>query len=94
MPLTLKEVEHVALLARLSLTETEKEKYTRQLSDILDYFEILKGQPTEGVEPLAHVLPIYNVMRDDIRRASLPKNEALANAPQAEEGLFKVPKIV
>jgi len=94
LALTIKEVEHVALLARLKLTAEEKSTYAEQLSSILEFFETLNGLPTDGVEPLAHVLPVYNVMRDDCARPSLPKDEAMANAPLEEEGQFKVPRIV
>ena len=94
MALTIKEVEHVALLARLKLTEEEKENYAHKLGAILEYFSLLNELPTEGVEPLAHVLPLYNVMREDVVRPSLTNEEALANAPQQEDGQFVVPRIV
>ncbi|MGE5543897.1 MAG: Asp-tRNA(Asn)/Glu-tRNA(Gln) amidotransferase subunit GatC [Bacillota bacterium] len=94
MALTIREVEHVALLARLNLTAEEKEIYAQQLSSILDFFEMLNRLPTDGVEPLAHVLPLFNVMREDQTRPSLPKDEAMANAPLSEDGQFKVPRIV
>ncbi|MGE5396176.1 MAG: Asp-tRNA(Asn)/Glu-tRNA(Gln) amidotransferase subunit GatC [Chitinophagales bacterium] len=94
MALTIKEVEHVALLGRLNLTSEEKEKYAGQLNAILEYAQSLDRLPTDGVEPLAHVLPLYNVMREDLRQPSFPKEEVLANAPLEEEGHFKVPKIV
>lgn len=94
MALTIREVEHVALLARLNLTAKEKETYTEQLSSILEFFEMLNRLPTDGVEPLAHVLPLCNVMREDKATPSLPKDEAMANAPLSENGQFKVPKIV
>ncbi|MGE5372526.1 MAG: Asp-tRNA(Asn)/Glu-tRNA(Gln) amidotransferase subunit GatC [Solirubrobacterales bacterium] len=94
MSLTIPEVEHVALLARLNLTEAEKIQYAKQLSDILQYAERLNALATDNVEPLAHVLPVFNVMREDAARPSLPRDEALSNAPKAEDGCFKVPKII
>lgn len=94
MSLTMKEVEHVALLARLSLTEKEKQVFAEQLSSILDYADMLKLLDTEGVEPLTHILPISNVFRADEVKSSMPREEIIANAPQAEEGQYKVPKII
>ncbi|MEQ8236439.1 MAG: Asp-tRNA(Asn)/Glu-tRNA(Gln) amidotransferase subunit GatC [Syntrophomonadaceae bacterium] len=94
MALTIKEVEHVALLARLSLSEAEKAKFASQLSMILDYAGRLNLLPTDGVEPLTHILPISNVMRPDEVRPSMPREEIISNAPLAEEGQYKVPKII
>lgn len=94
MALTIEEVEHVARLARLSLTDSEKEMYAQQLGSILDFFAMLNRLPTDGVEPLAHVLPLFNVMREDEVGQSLPRDEAIANAALTEDGQFKVPKIV
>jgi len=94
LALTIEEVEHVARLARLNLPAEEKNMYAQQLSSILDFFTILNRLPTDGVEPLAHVLPLFNVMRADETGPSLPRDEAMANAPLAEDGQFKVPKIV
>lgn len=82
------------MLARLALTEEEKNKYAEQLSAILDYAETLNKLSTDGIEPLAHVLPVFNVMRSDERKDSFPKEDMLANGPVVEEGQFKVPKIV
>lgn len=94
MALTTKEVEHVALLARLSLTEEEKKTFTGQLSSILDYADTLKLLNTEGIEPLTHILPMNNVFRADEIKPSIPRDEMLANAPLTEEGQYKVPKII
>lgn len=87
-------VEHVALLARLELTEEEKEMYTQQLNQILDYAERLNELDTTNVAPTAHVLPIHNVMREDKSEQVMTNEEALANAPAKEDGFFRVPKIV
>ncbi|NLB17234.1 MAG: Asp-tRNA(Asn)/Glu-tRNA(Gln) amidotransferase subunit GatC [Syntrophomonadaceae bacterium] len=94
MALTIKEVEHVALLARLNLSPGEKEIFAQQLGSILEYFGMLNRLSTDGVEPLAHVLPLANVMRDDVTWLPLLKEDILANAPLEEEGQFKVPKII
>jgi aspartyl-tRNA(Asn)/glutamyl-tRNA(Gln) amidotransferase subunit C len=94
MKITKQEVEHVAKLARLELSEQEKEKLTNQLSGILTYVEKLNSLDTAGVEPTSHVLDIMNVMRDDVARPSLPQERALANAPDKAAGHYKVPKII
>lgn len=94
MALTIKEVEHVALLARLSLSENEKEVFGRQLSSILNYADQLNELDTDDVEPLTHILPVFNVFRDDIVRPGSPRTEILSNAPLLEENQYKVPKIM
>ncbi|HEX3011650.1 MAG TPA: Asp-tRNA(Asn)/Glu-tRNA(Gln) amidotransferase subunit GatC [Syntrophomonadaceae bacterium] len=94
MALTIKEVEHVALLARLSLTDDEKLVFSRQLSQILDYVDQLNELDTDDVEPLTHILPVFNVFRDDIVRSGSPREEILSNAPLLEENQYKVPKII
>ncbi len=94
MQISKAEVEKVAKLARLEITEAEKEAFTKQLSDILTYVEQLKTWDTRGVEPTASVLDQTNVFREDKARASLPAEKALANAPESEAGFFGVPKIL
>ncbi|MUT68625.1 Asp-tRNA(Asn)/Glu-tRNA(Gln) amidotransferase subunit GatC [Paenibacillus sp. NEAU-GSW1] len=94
MSITLKDVEHVANLARLELTEQEKEQFTGQLNAILKYAEKLNSLDTDGVEPTSHVLPITNVMREDITRESLPIEKVLLNAPDEEDGQIKVPAVL
>jgi len=94
MPLTPEEVDHIALLGRLELTEGERENFTRQLSAILDYFQQLKGLDTTGVPPTSHVIPMQNVLREDEPKPSLAQSEALANAPQEQQGCFQVPRII
>jgi len=88
------EIEHIAMLARLSLSEEEKDLFGSQLGGILNYMEQLNGLDTEGIEPTSHVLSIQNVMREDIPGASLPRREALMNAPSRTEQFFRVPKII
>ena len=94
MKITAKDVDHVALLSRLELTEEEAGKFTGQLNSILDYVEVLNSVDTSQVEPTAHVLPVKNVMRPDEVRPSLDRKLALSNAPEQEDGYFIVPKIV
>ncbi|PKM77252.1 MAG: Asp-tRNA(Asn)/Glu-tRNA(Gln) amidotransferase GatCAB subunit C [Firmicutes bacterium HGW-Firmicutes-15] len=94
MALNMKEVEHVALLARLSLSDDEKKIFGEQLSSILNYADTLNALATDDVEPLTHVLPAFNVFRVDSIRPSMQQKEMLTNAPLAEEGQYKVPKIM
>lgn len=89
-----RDVEHVALLARLELTDDEKELYTKQLNDILLYAEMLNQLDTDGVPPTAHVLPLHNVFRDDTPGEHLTSEDVLANAPHRDGQFFIVPKIV
>jgi aspartyl-tRNA(Asn)/glutamyl-tRNA(Gln) amidotransferase subunit C len=88
--LSLEEVEHIAELARLGLSDAEKETFRDQLSDILDYADILNRLDTRGVPPTASALPVSTVMRRDELRPSLPTEEAMANAPDAEYDQFRV----
>ncbi|HAG10733.1 MAG TPA: Asp-tRNA(Asn)/Glu-tRNA(Gln) amidotransferase subunit GatB [Desulfotomaculum sp.] len=88
------DVEHVALLARLELSDDEKEIYTRQLNDILGHFESLQKLDTANVEPTAHVLSLFNVFREDKVDRHLPSEKVLANCPDRDEDCFRVPKIV
>lgn len=94
MKITKDEVEHVAKLARLAVTEEEKERYSQQLSNILTYIEKLKELDTSKVEPTSHVLPMKNIFREDEVRPSLPREEILKNAPDRTEEFFRVPKII
>lgn len=94
MNITKKDVEHIALLSRLKLTEEEKETFVKQLSGILTHVEKLNEVSTNGIEPTSHVIKMQNVMRDDIVTGSLPIKKALANAPDRTEEFFKVPKII
>ena len=91
--ITIKDVEHVAKLARLELTEEEKEKYSKQLGDILKYVEQMNEVDTTGVEPMSHAIPMVNVMREDKVVSEHTKDELMANAPLKEDGFFRFPKI-
>ena len=88
------DVAHVANLARLSLTDDELDRYTEQLADILQHAEDVAALDTSGVEPTAHPLPLRNVLRADEVRPSLDRDEVLAQAPAAENGMFRVPRIL
>jgi aspartyl-tRNA(Asn)/glutamyl-tRNA(Gln) amidotransferase subunit C len=88
------EIEHISLLARLSLSEEEKELFGSQLGSILDYMEKLNELDTKDIEPTSHVLSLCNVTRDDIPRPSLPKEDALMNAPEHTEKFYRVPRII
>jgi aspartyl-tRNA(Asn)/glutamyl-tRNA(Gln) amidotransferase subunit C len=94
MSLTVDQVEHVARLARLEISPEEKERFTHQLNDILQYVEKLQQLDTEGIEPTAHVIPLQNVFRDDKTCPSFDKEDILANAPDREEDFFRVPQIM
>lgn len=94
MKISKEEIEHIAVLARLSLTGEEKELFGPQLSGILGYMEQLNGLDTKDVEPTSHVLALENVMRGDIPTESLPREEALMNAPSHTEKFYRVPKII
>jgi len=88
------DVEHVARLARLALSEAESERMREQLSGILAYIDTLRALDTAGVEPTSHAVPLVNVMREDATRASLPPEVALANAPDRSDDFFRVPRII
>lgn len=91
--ISIEDVKHVAKLARLDLTETEVEKFSKQLGDILKYVEQMNEIDTTGVEPMAHPIPVVNVMREDEVRYEQTKEDLMKNAPDEEDGFFKVPKI-
>jgi aspartyl-tRNA(Asn)/glutamyl-tRNA(Gln) amidotransferase subunit C len=88
------EVEHIASLARLRLSDEEKALYREQLSAILDYMAVLRQVDTSAIEPTASVLPLRSVTRADEPRPSLSPDELLANAPRAEAHLFQVPPVL
>ncbi len=88
------EIEHVALLARLKLTDREKDIFSKQVSSIIRYIDKLNELDTTGVEPTAHVLSIVNVFREDELKVSLPRDKALQNAPEKNDNFYRVPKII
>jgi len=88
------DIRYVANLARIALSPDEEAKLGTQLSDILGYVKKLEELDVAGVEPMAHAVPLANVLRADEVRPSIPQEVALANAPKQANGLFVVPKIV
>ena len=94
MPISRSDVEHVARLARLALSEEEKAALEDQLSKILAHAERVTSLDTEGVPPTSHAIQLANVARADEIAESLPRDEALANAPAPEEHQFRVPRIL
>ena len=92
--LSKREVEHIAWLAHIELSDKEKTLFTEQFNEILDYFKKIDEVDTEGVEPTYHVLDLKNVSRKDKAEPSLPTEEALKNAPKKERKFIKAPRIV
>jgi aspartyl-tRNA(Asn)/glutamyl-tRNA(Gln) amidotransferase subunit C len=89
------EIEHIARLALIDLSEEEKETFSKQLNNILDYFQKLNELDTTNVEPTRHVIDgLKNVFREDIPRKSLSQEEALRNTSQKKDGFFKAPRII
>jgi aspartyl-tRNA(Asn)/glutamyl-tRNA(Gln) amidotransferase subunit C len=94
MRLTREEVLHVARLARLAFTEDEVDRFTAQLSAILDHAARVSEVAADDVPPTSHALPLVNVLRDDVVGECLPQSKALSTAPEVEDGRFKVPRII
>ena len=94
MKLSLDEVRHIAQLSRLALSEDEAELYAPQLSKIIDYVEQLNNLDTSAIEPTSHIIPLNNVMADDIPVVSLSRLEALKNAPDTTGKFYRIPKII
>lgn len=94
MSVTVDEVRKIANLARLDLSETEIERLAGDLSRILEFSRSISEIDTSAIPPTSHVLPIVDVLRDDERRPSIERSEALASAPRADDACFVAPKIV
>jgi aspartyl-tRNA(Asn)/glutamyl-tRNA(Gln) amidotransferase subunit C len=92
--LTRADVEHVARLARLALSEEEVERFTIQLGSILEHAARVEALDTAGVPPTAHPLPLANVLRPDVVRPGVDRDEVLSLAPEAEDCRFRVPRIM
>jgi aspartyl-tRNA(Asn)/glutamyl-tRNA(Gln) amidotransferase subunit C len=92
--ITKEQVAHVAKLAKLTVSEEEKEKLTLQMEQILNYVGQLNELNTAGVEPTSHAILLENIFREDEEKPSLPIEAALRNAPDQEKGFFKVPKVI
>ena len=94
MKLSSSEVEYVAHLARLEITDAEKEKFTAQLNDILLYIDKLNELDTKGVDPMSHAIAVTNAFREDQVKDSIGTENSLANAPDARGEFFRVPKVI
>jgi aspartyl-tRNA(Asn)/glutamyl-tRNA(Gln) amidotransferase subunit C len=92
--ISLEQVRHVAKLSRLALSEEQVQKYAGQLESILAYVAKINSADIGGVEPMAHAVPLHNVLREDVVEPSLPVEEVLKNAPDTDGPFFKVPKII
>lgn len=92
--ISIDDVQKVAKLARLALDEPKARKFAGQLQNILKYVDKIGQLDTAGVEPMAHALPLHNVLREDVVEPSLSIEEALRNAPETDGRFFKVPKII
>lgn len=94
MKITEETVQYVAALAKLTVSEEEKQKVAKELDHILDYIETMNGLDTEGIEPMSHVLPVKNVFREDVVINQNNREELIKNAPKKKDGCFVVPKTV
>lgn len=94
MALSDKEVRHVAMLARLSVTDAEVETLREELNSILGHIDTIQQLDLSGVEPMTHAVPVVNVTRPDVVKPGLDRERALMNAPEAEDGAFVIPQIV
>ena len=93
-PLTIEDVEHVAKLARLALSDEQLRALTPQLESILHYVDQIQSADVSNVQPMAHALPLANVLREDVVEPSLPIEAVLKNAPETDGRFFKVPKVI
>lgn len=87
-------IEYVGILAKLELSEEEKEQAKKDMTNMLDYIDTLNALDTDGVEPMSHVFPVNNVFRDDVITNGDDKENILSNAPKQKDGTFMVPKTV
>ena len=94
MAITLKDVEYVADLAKLELSQKEKVKFQKELDNIIKYIDQLNELNTENIPITSHVVPLQNVFRGDRVLPSLTQDKALANAPKKKDGFFRVPKVI
>ena len=92
--ITTDDVLHVANLARLEFNEDETQHFTEQLARILNYIGKLNELNTDDVLPTSHIHPLHNITKPDVIKASLPREDVLANAPEPEEGYFGVPRVI
>ena len=88
------DIDYVAALARIELTDEERQQFSAQLVDILNYFERIKAVDVSGIEPTAHAFPLYNVWGEDCAEPGFSPEEALLNAPELRDNQIVVPKVV
>lgn len=94
MNITKETIQYVAKLARLNMSEDETLKMMHDMEGILEHVEKLNALDTSGVEPISHVMSVYNIFREDVVEPSFSRDKILSNAPTSEDGCFKVPKVV
>lgn len=94
MKLTKEDIESVAFLSRLELSDEEKDKLAGHINRLLESIERLQKLNTDDVDPTSHVIPVSNVFRKDVSKPSLPVEDVLANGPQVDENCFVVPRVV
>jgi aspartyl-tRNA(Asn)/glutamyl-tRNA(Gln) amidotransferase subunit C len=94
MAISREQVEHVAHLARLGLSDEETNRLQQQLSQILGHMQMIDALDTSAIPPTAQVIPLHSVMRDDVARPSAPTDDILQNAPRREGAFFKVPPVL
>ncbi|MEN6313660.1 MAG: Asp-tRNA(Asn)/Glu-tRNA(Gln) amidotransferase subunit GatC [Clostridiaceae bacterium] len=87
-------IEHIADLARLNISEAEKEKFTLEMEKIISYVDKLNELDTSNVKPMEHVIPIRNILREDVVTGSFDREKLMENAPSQEDGCYKVPKVM
>lgn len=87
-------IDYVGILAKLELSEEEKEQAKKDMANMLDYIDMLNELDTEGVEPMSHVFPVHNVFREDVVVNGDTRDQILKNAPEQKDGSFMVPKTV
>jgi len=88
------DIDYIARLARINLNDRERVVYSQQMERIIEYINKLNELDTSNVPPTSHVLPIKNVLREDTPRPSMPREEALKNAPDVSDGFYRVPRII
>lgn len=94
MSISVADVKYVASLARLRFREEEKQRLAQEMSAILDYMATLNRLDTNGIPPMTHVLDLHDVYRSDVVEQRISQDEALKNAPEADEAYFRVPKVI
>ena len=94
MKVTAKDVKHIANLSRLTVSDSEMDKFLEQFNQILNYADILQKVDTTGIEPSPYVIPLNNVLREDVAVQGVSHEDALKNAPEVQNGGFKVPRVI